>query len=405
MISLPQPGLKQGLAVVFRAVASKSTLPVLSHVQLCTETEQGDDDGSQLRLSATNLAIGLVVWIDATVQHSMAICLPAQLLQDVVGELSAEDEIRIKVDARTMTAEVKGGPFGEADTCRSESNIKGIRVEDFPALPDLDGPAQVTMRSDLLRRAINAVSYAASSDDTRPALCGVSMALWRDKIRFTSADGFRAARYMCVPDEPIGILDPAEECVELLPEATTLRHLASILDATEKPVDVAIRISPKGSQVTFDVPGGAGLARVVLVARLIDGKFPDFDRLLPTEHTTRVIAKAAPMRSGVKFVGLVALTGERTVRLLFTPDSETGPGSIAISANAVEIGKNAASVDAMIHGVVTMTSVNVRFLAEVLGVIKTDEVAIDLRTGDLPLLLSPVGDAGELHLLMPMVTR
>ena len=123
-----QEHLKRGLATVSHAVAGKSTLPVLANVLLAT-------DGGRLKLTATNLEIGITHWIGAQVQEEGAITVPAKLLADVVGGLPA-DTVTLTLDGRTQTLKVACGRF--------TSTIKGIQADEFPVIPSIADQAPVT---------------------------------------------------------------------------------------------------------------------------------------------------------------------------------------------------------------------------------------------------------------------
>src|SRR4051794_19878904 len=150
--------LNEGLAAVGRVVAPKSPLPVLGNVLLQT-------DGGQLKLAATNLELTVICWVGAKVEEEGAITLPARLLADYVGLLSAGEPLNFELKAKK--ANLSCGRF--------EANISGIDAEEFPAIPSVSGGISLKIPAPRLKEAIGQVVFAAAPDDSRPVLAGVLM--------------------------------------------------------------------------------------------------------------------------------------------------------------------------------------------------------------------------------------
>ena len=156
-VSCLQENLAKGLAIVGRAVATRSTLPVLSNILLST-------DGSRLKLSATNLEVGINCWIGAKVEQEGATTVPARLLADFINSLPPE-RIDLDLITRTQTLNLKSGRF--------EANIKGIDAQEFPLILIPEEDSRLTIKPDVLRQMIDQVAFAAATDESRPVLTGV----------------------------------------------------------------------------------------------------------------------------------------------------------------------------------------------------------------------------------------
>ena len=176
-ISVMQEHLQKGLAQVSRAVATKTSLPVLSNILLAT-------DRGQLKLAATNLEVGITCWVDCAIEEEGQVTVPARLLTDFVGNLP-NDAVRLELDRRTLALTVRAP--------RSKATIKGIDAEDFPAIPTVEGEPTTTMAPDLLREMISQVVFAAAKDESRPVLAGVHLRFDGDRLTMSAADGFRMA--------------------------------------------------------------------------------------------------------------------------------------------------------------------------------------------------------------------
>lgn len=383
-LTTEQPDLKRALTLLKPAVAAKSTLPALSHVQLQAE------DG-QLRLAATDLSIALMVWIKADVNEPCGMCMPFGLLADLTGALP-DRPIQWWHTEETQTMRL-------LCTLQHEANIKGIAFGEFPTLPAIDAAPLLTIASDELSRALDQVVYAAASDDTRPALAGVHIRIEPQRIVFSTSDGFRAGRSAIQLDQPIdGITEP----IELLPQADALAVLVGILRGQDgKPLAIR-RIGD--SFVAFDVSDAAGVARFVLIARLIDGRYPELDRMIPSDFESRLVIDRAALVKAVKIASFFALASANIVRLAFEA-TEDGPGMVKITANAAEVGNNRSEVDSIVHGNRGRMALNVKFLAETLEVLTSNQVAIESQGEQYAAVFRPVGDEATLHILMPMTVR
>lgn len=375
-LTVLQENLKRGLATVSHAVAGKSTLPVLSNVLLAT-------DGGRLKLAATNLEVGITNWVGAQVQEEGAVTVPAKLLMDVVGGLP-NDRVTLTLDPRTQTLEVKAARF--------TSNIKGIEAEEFPTIPTIsDREPAVSLPGQVLREAIDQVVFAAASDDTRPTLAGVLVRLRDNRLILAAADGFRLATRSVQLPEPHG------QSLEFIVPARALGELGRI--AGEADGNVGITITPGGGQVLFHTE------TTELVSRLIEGKFPDFERIIPSQYATRSVLDTAELAKAVKLASYFASASQNVVKLTIESGGDLGPGRLVISANAAEVGDNTGELDGMINGEGGQIALNVKYLAEALSAMKTAQVALETQTPSSPGVFKPVGSEGYIHVIMPMSIR
>jgi DNA polymerase-3 subunit beta len=174
-VTVLQESLAHGLSVVSRAVSPRSTLPVLSNVLIAT-------DEGRLRLSATNLELGITCWVGAKIAEEGSTTVPARTFADLVGTLPAES-VDLALNTSTQTLNVRCGA--------SNTDIKCIDAQEFPPLPvpDLDGAIQLNVAD--FKEMVQQVIFAASVDEARPVLMGVLMLVDKDAITMAAADGFR----------------------------------------------------------------------------------------------------------------------------------------------------------------------------------------------------------------------
>jgi DNA polymerase-3 subunit beta len=371
--SVPQEKLAHGLNLVSRAVATRSTLPVLANILIAS-------DEGRLKLSATNLELGITTWIPARVEQHGTTTVPARTFQDLVNTLPAE-QVMLSLDARTQTLNVRGGT--------STNDIKCIDAQEFPPLPspDFDGAMQLKVAD--FKEMIQQVAFAASADEARPVLMGVLMQVEKDKLTLAAADGFRlSVRKATLPKA-------AASALTLIIPSRSLTELARVAPDGEEMVEMAV---PKTrNQVIFRVKD------VEVTSQLIDGTFPDYQQIIPRKYGTRTLVSTASMLKACKQAEIFAREGSNVARLnIKSGGGKTTPGELEISATSEETGKNETVVEATVDGGGVLIAFNVKFLREALEVIKTPNVAIEMSAANAPGVLRPVGDDQFLHVIMPM---
>jgi len=368
-----QRALAEGLAIVERAVPTKSPLPVLSNVLLAT------DDG-RLKLVANNLEMAISTWVAADVADAGAVTLPAKLLADFVTSLVGGDmEMALKPGTKTMN--LKCG--------RYEANINGIDADDFPAVPTVGEGPRCQVAAKTLRMGINQVAFAAATDETRPVLSGVLVTIEGDELTMAAADGFRLAV------RTIPLAESVEEKLSLLVPGRTLIELARIIADTDDPVEIAA--TPNRNQVMFQYPG------LLVVSRLIEGQFPDYQRIIPQSYQTRVVLPVAEFLQATKTAAVFSRENSNIVRVNVAPSGEElVPGRVDVLASSAEMGDNAGQLDGSVDGEETQIAFNVRYLRDALEAVSTGEVALEITGPTSPGLLKPVAGTGHLHVIMPM---
>ncbi len=376
-ITCKQQDLSHGLSVVSHAVSSRSTLPILSNILLAT-------DHGRLRLSATNLEIGINCWADAQVEEEGAITIPAKLVTDYVNSLP-QGMVDIAVPEDGNVVNLKGG--------RSNTNIKGMDASEFPLIPSAEGgETPIALDAATLKEMINEVAFAAADDESRPVFTGVLVQVASEKITFAAADAFRlAVRVAPLPGD-------SETRSDILIPAKTLTELGRILPA-EGPVQMIV--TPNRAQVLFHTE------QIDLVSRLIEGTFPNFRQIIPKEYTTRAVIETKEFAADVKRAALFARDSSNITRVKVAPGENDGlePGTVTIEATAEDLGDNVSTLNAAVDGPEQQIIFNVKYLAEVLGVIGSQEVALEVNSATKPGVVRPVGSTDYTYVIMPMHTN
>jgi len=362
---------------VSHAVSNRSTLPILANILLAT-------DHGRLKLSATNLEIGINCWVDAHVHEEGTTTVPAKLLTDFVNSLpQASVDITVPEDSNKINIKSEG----------SSANIKGMDASEFPLIPSAEGgEPPVILDASLLKEIIAEVAFAASEDESRPVFTGVLVQVSNEKLTFAAADAFRLA----VRTAPLPGDDFTRE--DILIPARTLTELARILPSEGA---VQMIVTPNRSQVLFHTE------QIDLVSRLIEGSFPNYRQIIPKEHTTRAVVETKTFAARVKSAALFARDSSNISRLKINPGDSGGlePGSVIVEATAEDLGDNVGILNAAVDGPEQQVIFNVKYLADVLSVIGTPEVAIEVNAATKPGVIKPVGPADYIYVIMPMHTN
>ena len=372
-VTVLQENLARGLGVVSRAVSPRSTLPVLSNILIAT-------DEGRLRLSATNLELGITCWIAARIDQDGSTTVPARTLSDLVNTLPS-DQVQLNLDGKTQTLHVKSGS--------SNNEVKCIDAQEFPPMPvpEMDGAVHLNVSD--FKEMIHQVAFSASSDEARPVLMGVLMNIEKDKLTMAAADGFRLSV------RKAQLSQPAPRPVNIIIPARALNELARVASDGEELIQMVV---PKQrGQVLFRVKD------VEVVSQLIDGTFPDYQQIIPRSFKSRTLVSTASLLKACKQAEIFAREGSNVARLdIKQSKGEMQPSEVEISATSEETGRNETIVEATVDGSGVLIDFNVKFLREALEVIKTPNVALETSAANAPGVVKPVGDEDFLHVIMPM---
>jgi DNA polymerase-3 subunit beta len=358
-LTVTQSALSSALGVVGRAVPSRSTLPVLSNILLSVEN-------GRLRLSATNLEIGITTWIDADVTTDGAITLPAKVLVELVSQ-SPSGRIALTLEGDTMRFECQG----------NNSTIRGIHASEFPIVDAPLGDTFIMLPPATLKAMIEQCVFAAAKDDTRPILTGALVELQSNELTMCATDGFRLSK-AAVPCD-VGDL------LKVIIPARALDELARLLADAES---VEMAVTPSRNQAIFKA------GDVTIVTELISGNFPDMARLIPKSHEVSVTVDASSLRKAVRRCNIFARDSAHVIRLHFSSNS------VVVHGDGAEVGRHQEEVACLVIGDGLEINLNALYLIEALERFGGD-VVIKGTSSTTPVLLSG-DDDGFSHVIMPM---
>jgi len=371
-ISVMQENLARGLSMVSRAVSSRATLPVLANVLLRTE-----DSG--LKLTATNLEIGINCWVPGKVNAEGAITVPAKLLTDLVASLPNQ-RIDLELSTKDRTLRLTCGG--------SRASIKGIDADEFPVVSAIGDAPATTVPARALREALNEVVFAAASDESRPILTGVLTKLSGDTMTLAAADNYRIAV------RTLTTLSPVSEDLSIVVPARSYAELSRIMPDSDDPIEITV--TPNRSQILFHVEG------IDLVSRLIEGQFPNYEPIIPASHSSRAIVDREAFLSGARRASIFARDSANIVKIALGAEDSEGP--VKITAHAADVGDNDDAIEGSLEGSPTTIAFNARYLIEVLSNLGAEEAALELSGPLAPGVIRGVGKDDYVHVIMPVRT-
>jgi DNA polymerase-3 subunit beta len=372
-VSVMQENLARGLGIVSRAVSSRATLPVLANVLLRTQ------DGG-LKLTATNLEIGINCWVAGKVSEEGEITVPAKLLTDLVASFPNQ-RIDLVLSPKDRTLKV---------TCAgSRSSIKGIEADEFPVVAAIGDAPATSVDGRALREALGEVVFAAATDESRPILTGVLTRLTGSQMTLAAADNYRiAVRHL-------ELASPVNGEILIVVPGRSYGELMRILPDGEVPVEITV--TPNKSQVLFHAEG------IDLVSRLIEGQFPNYEPVIPTAHTSRAVIDREAFLAGARRASIFARDSANIVKIAVGSEEEDA-SAVSISAHAADIGDAADSLDATVEGSPTTIAFNARYLIDVLSNLGAEEAALELSGPLAPGVIRGIGKDDYVHVIMPVRT-
>lgn len=377
-VSCNQPSLARQLGIVGRLVSSKPGLPILANVLLETED-------SKLKMTATDLEIGVHTWIGAEVKAEGKITIPARTFSDFVNSLPPE-----KVDIEMVKQLIK------VTTVNNSAQFNTLPPDDFPAVPKAeDGDLLMSVPAEDLAVAVDRVAFAAATDDSRPVLTGIHIEVEDNGLTMVAVDGFRLAKqYMELKKEvkkKTTLLVPAKALQELS------RVISDLADENEKESkdEVEVYLLKEKNQVIFRYK------EVDLISRLIDGKFPEYKHIIPTGYKVKAEMDVAQLQNAVRIVNIFARSTIGNKAIMAFSDSNN---EITVSAVLAEVGENESSFEADVDGKDLEIGFSTKFLTDMISSIDGDKMVFEGSSPTAPGVFKTKGDEHYIHIIMPMRT-
>ena len=350
----------EGLQQVQNVVSTRTTLPILSNVLL--QAKEGT-----VNLTTTDLDVGVRGGFEANVDKAGATTLPARRLFTIIRELPSS-EISVEIDGKNA-ASIRSG--------QSFFKILGLPEEEFPPLPKFENAKVVTMRQKDLRDGLRKTAYAISTDETRYVLNGVLFSFKENKLTLVATDGRRLAMV------DIELEFPRSHEADIIIPTKAVTELQRLLTD-----DGDVKISVGTGQIAFD------LNNTLLVSKLIEGNYPNYKQVIPSEAKERVTLERETFLNSLRRVSLLASDKSNSIKLNFSKNN------IEITANTPEVGEARESLPVVYKGRDFSIAGNPEFLMAPLRNLAEDEIFFDLIDEMSPGVLKI--QTPFLYVLMPM---
>ncbi len=358
-----QENLSKALLITSRFVASRAQLPVLSNILL-------KGDKTKLTLSATNLETSASISLGAKIKEAGELTIPAKNFFEIVSNLTSGT---IHLVSEKESLKITGSGF--------TGRISGMNASDFPKVPQtLKKEESIDLSKTEFLKALPQVSFAVSADEARPILTGILFILGKKNMSLVATDGFRLSR-KTIPLEGI-----SKEIKTVIPK----NILLEVLREGGESENLLLEIKGKEKQVVF------GLGNLILSSRVLEGEFPDYEKIIPKSSGVKVRTDKEELLRAVKLSSVFARDSANIVKIKIMKDS------IKLSAESSQVGNQETIIDAKAEGELIEISFNYKFLEDFLRVVVGEEVLMEFNNASSPGVFTDPKDPNFLHLIMPV---
>jgi DNA polymerase-3 subunit beta len=359
-----QEDINKALNICSRFSSTRVQLPVLANILI--ETQK-----NKLRIASTNLEVSVSQKIAAKIDEEGSISIPARLINELISNLKPG---QMDLIAQKETLEIKTPDF--------ESTLSGMNTSDFPSVPQSVGADSIIFPYESFQSALSKILYSVSTDETRPILTGVLFIIKSDETILVSTDGFRLSQ------KKLKLKGFSEEKRVIIPKAT-LSELVRVTGGDE----IEFSFKKTENQVIL------GLENVVMSSRVIEGDFPDFEKIIPKKTSLKMDADKEELLRNIKLASVFAKDSANVVKLEFDKDY------LEVKAESQQYGNQKGRVDIKLDGYLDKKftiAFNYRFLEEFLSCCQGEDVQMEFSDSNDPALFLDPKDSNYLHIIMPV---
>lgn len=351
--------LLSGIQTVQNVIITKATLPILSNILI--ETQQGN-----LRLTATDLDIGISCVIPVDIQEQGAITLPAKRFSDIIKELP--------VDGVSVTTKKNNQVNIETELCQFK--IMGLAREEFPKLPEFKDKEVIKIDQVLLKQMLGLTSFAVSIDESRYILNGILFKINKNNLTLVATDGKRLA----IIEKKLNY--PSEKDINIIIPIKTIHELSRNLKEEGE-----LSLILGSNQVLFD------LGSVVVISRLIEGEFPDYKQVVPPASENKVRVERGQFLLAVKRASLLSTPDYQAVKL------EVFKNKLVVSKSTPDVGESREELVVAYSGKEMAIGFNPSYLIDVLKNLNEESVDLELTDTEKP---GVIRINGYIYIVLPM---
>jgi DNA polymerase III subunit beta len=368
-VSLISENLRRKILFANHAISSRSQLPTL--LNFLIEVKEG-----MLTINATDLEIGIIVDIPAKVEKEGVVCVNAKTLVEIMGTITSNKII------------LKTSPEGLVITGEKEEvTLQTSPTDDFPKLCEDRGKKIMVLKKETLEKDFSKVVFAASPDSERPALSGVLVKDEGEGFLLVATDGYRLSLKKRALQNTKK--EKSNEEASMLVPSRVIRELIQ-MEKEEDAGDVDVYMSKEKNQIVFSQND------TTLVGRLIEAEFPNYEKIIPTDFSTKTIFERDSLQKAIKAGYVFARQTAGIIKLSIQRNR------ILVSANAPSVGKNLIEVEAKTTGEENEIAFNARYLLDFLSNSTSETVSFEMMGPLNPGVFREIDDSSFMHLIMPI---
>lgn len=355
--------LQKKLTLLSKALSSKAQLPILSTILI--ETYEG-----KIQLSSTDLEIGIQTHLIGTIDKEGAVAVPARSFIELINSLP-DDSITLQTTSSGLDVSSK----------RTKSVFQTMSAAEYPKLFEEKGEKVATLTTQDIKNDFSSVIFSSGTDATRMQLTGVLLEKEKDGFLLVATDGYRLSL------KRSKIADSSTQELRIIVPSRVFRELIAL---REEAADAKMYLAKDKNQILFE------LSETVLIGRLIEGEFPTYEKIIPTDHSASVLMDREEVLKAVKICSIFARESANIIKFSLR-DSK-----VIVSSSTPSLGENTVDVEAKLTGEENEIAFNARYLNEVLSILSDEEVVFEM-TGPLnPGVFKIKNDPSFLHLIMPI---
>lgn len=364
-IKINQQDLLPVLQSVSRSCGVRATLPVLANILL--QTENG-----KLKLSATNLELGVIKVVSAEVLEDGDVTVPSRTFLEIISSLEP-GEINLESSSDQLKISTK----------KFNASLNGIPANEFPTIPLSESPG-VMVDANVLKEALPEISFAAAADEGRPVLTGILTEIKKKTLELVATDGFRLAH------KTTSLENTETDNFKALIPRRTLEEVVRLISEEEEVEKIEISTSENQNQMIFKIN------QTVLSSRLIEGQFPSWEKIIPQTSVNRAVLEKSDFLKAVKLASVFAKDSTNAVKL------STNSKQIKLSSEAKELGIQETDIDCQVEGEEITIAFNSRYLIDALSALPSSQVIVEFSGNLTPALIKPMGEQGLEYVIMPV---
>lgn len=353
--------LKQAVTLADRMTGKNLTLPTL-HALLLSAS------GNSVKIRATNLQVGIEIEVPATISEEGTVLVKGDILSNVCNHISSSDDVTLSLDHDNLTI----------SSSHSTTVIKSLSPEEFPTIPVVEGES-FEIPTSILEEGIRSVYFSAATTEIKPEIASIFIYTEENNLVFVATDSFRLA------EKKIKIKGDIEVSKLLIP----YKNISDILRVLDSAPD-RVRIAYTRNQLS--ISGNT----IYLTSRLIDGAFPDYQRILPKEELTKVVLMKQELLNNLR---LSTIFADKFFQVLFLADP--AQKKVTITSKNSDVGSTISHIDAVIEGESIEVAFNLKYFLDVFQSLTGDSVHMSFTTANKAILVKSVQDPSFTYLLMP----